>query len=419
MNAPPARAVTIPDWKYSCTTCGKCCRDWHVFLSDEDLARLKELSWGTEIDVPAEVSIQIDGHPYLAHRDNGACIYLEEDTNLCRIHSRFGEAAKPLGCRIYPWNLVPTFAGEYSAIPRLDCPPARRREGALAKESAGELRQYIGQLGLRGGFDKHDLEGLPDERVRAIVAMLFRRCATDQSDPVQVGRRILIAAGRLEVLGTEFLTELDLDDILPSMLDRVNSDALENQIRRLAYIHRWNFASLLAGYLRRDEELLHVDIGGRVQRAVNLAKLIFGKVDLRGIGKEHPAGEVYSSDLYVVPIGNFADVDWGPWLEMVRLRLQSYQFMGQANYGLSLYDGLKSLALTFPLVLAAAKWSALARGGEGTCRITADDVDYAVGAIDHSYGRSAYLSIGLFRKQARQLSDPHTYRNLLNALVVR
>jgi hypothetical protein len=103
---------------------------------------------------------------------------------------------------------------------------------------------------------------------------------------------------------------------------------------------------------------------------------------------------------------------------MVRLRLQSYQFMGNANYGMSLYDGLKSLAMTLPLVMATAKWSALARD-DSCCRILPRDVDYAVGAIDHSYGRSAYLSIGLFRKQARQLAESHTYRNLLNALVGR
>ena len=60
----------------------------------------------------------------LNHRADGGCVFLGAD-NLCRIHGKFGSAAKPLACRIYPFLLVP--AGDHWNLGlRLACPSAAR-----------------------------------------------------------------------------------------------------------------------------------------------------------------------------------------------------------------------------------------------------------------------------------------------------
>ena len=75
------------------------------------------------------------------------------------------------------------------------------------------------------------------------------------------------------------------------------------------------------------------------------------------------------------------------------------------------------------LVMAAAKWSAIVRtigetGSQPECvEILEEDIDYAVGAIDHSFGRSQFLQLGIFPMVMRQLAEPHASMRLLKAML--
>ena len=42
----------------------------------------------------------------LGHLADGACVFLDP-AGRCRIHAKFGEAAKPLACRLYPLVIHP------------------------------------------------------------------------------------------------------------------------------------------------------------------------------------------------------------------------------------------------------------------------------------------------------------------------
>ena len=97
---------------------------------------------------------------------------------------------------------------------------------------------------------------------------------------------------------------------------------------------------------------------------------------------------------------------------MIRNRLEAYQFMGPSLYGLTFFIGIKFLLMLVPLVMALAKWKALVRDPE-RCVITAADVDYAVGAIDHSFGRSALLGFGMVTSMVRHMTDPGCYAALI------
>src|ERR1700712_265041 len=74
------------------------------------------------------------GKVYLERRADGACLFLNEENGLCRIHEQFGFEAKPLGCRVFPYQIAPTFRGEASVIGRYDCPTVRKNEGRLHAE---------------------------------------------------------------------------------------------------------------------------------------------------------------------------------------------------------------------------------------------------------------------------------------------
>src|SRR5690554_5492180 len=98
MPKPSPRQVHVADRNFACTDCGRCCRGWHVHVTAEEKARLAGLRWGPADRIPGQITMKIGGSEYLAHRDNGACIYLDEAANRCLIHHRHGYDAKPLGC---------------------------------------------------------------------------------------------------------------------------------------------------------------------------------------------------------------------------------------------------------------------------------------------------------------------------------
>ena len=83
-------------WKtflgWECLRCGLCCSTLRVRLLDEEVNKYKK-RYGDVIEY-------IDGKPFLKHKKNGGCIFLEYKNNLavCKIYED-----RPLACRIYPF----------------------------------------------------------------------------------------------------------------------------------------------------------------------------------------------------------------------------------------------------------------------------------------------------------------------------
>ncbi len=80
-------------------------------LGPGELPRLEALDWTGVVPELAGIAPgdARSGRMALARRSDGACIYLGPD-NQCRIHEAFGEAEKPLLCRIYPFGFFPVGA---------------------------------------------------------------------------------------------------------------------------------------------------------------------------------------------------------------------------------------------------------------------------------------------------------------------
>ncbi len=100
--------VVFPEeLRFTCSRCGDCCRGWNVMLGPGELERLEALDWtGVSPDLVGIVpGDDKTGRMALARRADGACIYLGPD-NECRVHQVFGEAEKPLLCRIYPFGFI-------------------------------------------------------------------------------------------------------------------------------------------------------------------------------------------------------------------------------------------------------------------------------------------------------------------------
>lgn len=138
----PLRTLTIAE-RWDCHACGDCCRGAIVRLDDDDLERLREQGWEKHPDYRG-VRI-IDRHGWfkryyqLAHRSDGNCVFLTSD-NRCRIHQEYGEAAKPLICRMAPFQLVPLESFAYVTLRRY-CPCAAADDGRQLQEHLHTVRK--------------------------------------------------------------------------------------------------------------------------------------------------------------------------------------------------------------------------------------------------------------------------------------
>lgn len=414
-----ADSMHIPSWDFSCSGCGNCCRRWHVALLPADREKLQALDWRPE-SPPEPMVTFIAGHPYLAHRQDGTCVFLDSATNRCRIHQRFGFRAKPLGCRVYPFNITSTVPGQFSMICRFDCPSVRQRQGAPVRDSLRTVLGYAEEMRLFSahGADASMRAGLAPETLCTLTVLLSAVLRDRRRPLAAVLIQLAVAIERLEGLGGHFLNSVDLAEIMPSLLQRSAEMEWPNPGRRLGFFAYSAFLSLFTGYLRRDEEVIGQGILPRLQRMRTLFGFYLYRGNPRGLGLEHPDFSATARQVFQTPLKAQPDA-----LDLYRAfllyRLESLQFFGSAVSGLDYFSGWRALLLSGPLVLAAARWSALARAAaSGDSPVwTAADTDYALGAIDHGFGRSAYLNLGPLRAAASLFAAPAAYARLTLALV--
>jgi Fe-S-cluster containining protein len=392
---------------FSCHSCTNCCRDWHVELLAGEAERIGKLAWPDQDELRgADFFLQHAGKTFLAHRADGSCIFLNLANGRCRIHEQFGADVKPLGCRLFPFQITPTFDGEASVSARYDCPTVRKNVGASHADQLHELRRYAHEMRLADSFDDATCCNLERDQIQAVVefvATLMNAFSTD-------AQRALFIAYLCDALETMQVEELDrttLAKMFPLLKQQVESTTA-GQTRRPGRMQRLAFRTILGMYLRRDEDVLNRR-ASRAGRALAMMNLVIGGGNFRRLGLNHPAGKLRKAKLFNSPTQPHDASTFALHWRMIRNKLESFSFMGPANGGRNFLLGLRSLALLYPLVAAVAKYSAANRGAAS---IEPQDVDYAVGAIEHSFGRSAVLNQLWIASLEKLLLQPDAFTRL-------
>jgi lysine-N-methylase len=403
------KLTVLQDERFTCQSCSSCCRSWYVELMPGEAERIAGLAW-PENDALRGVKLIVrhGGKQMLGRRPDGACLFLNESNGLCRIHEQFGVANKPLGCRVFPFQIAPTFDGEASVIGRFDCPTIRKNAGADFAEAHAELRRFASQMELSDTFDEQTRSRLMRDQIAAVGDFV----GTMMNAFSQGAERAVFIASLADLLEMTDPAEVSRDtlaSIFPRLKELVEANC-KAQTRRPGWFTRMAFRTMLGLYMRRDEDVL-TGRAGRLARTIALTKIVLGFGSFRAMGLSHRPGKLSHARLFRSTIAQPTADEFALLWRVIRNRLDSFQFMGRGNNDRNFLSGLRSLALLYPLVVAVSKYSA---GDRGATSLSADDIDYAVASIEHSFGRLRVLNESMMRSIEKLLLDSKKFNRLVS-----
>ena len=404
---------------YDCIGCGDCCRGlFAIRLTAEDYTRIAAQGWEREPALLGQTLFTFqDGRYRLAHRADGSCVFLDE-RGLCRIHAKFGEPAKPLACRLYPFVFVPV-GSEVRIDVRFDCPQTAGSRGRPITVYRGALKELLPL------WVAEQLARVTPTRAQELPAPpLFGRVALpwpqltriEQAlekllthSPLDITRRMLCIVNVAAALRTPGLAGMEtgkLDQLLATLTERVVAKIVEDPLTRLAPegMTRAMFRQMLAAYGRADR------IG---QRPRLTQRLTLGLRMLRGHGEVPPIRPGFPPVRFAELEGAFGLPDAetaAPIIRYYRVHLQSMSFCGPIFYGRAFLDGLGMLCLTYPLLCWYARAFATA---EGKTALEPSHVERAIAVVDHQHGRNLLFNLPSERYRQQALLERSTLRSLI------
>jgi lysine-N-methylase len=408
MAAPRLELPVLQNW--SCHNCGGCCRQHLIEVTEVEHQRILSQNWTAQDGIHQPVLKWHSGPPWrkryrLTHTADGGCVFLNEK-GLCRIHAKFGEAAKPLPCRVYPFAFHP--AGKsFTVSLRFSCPSVVANKGTPVLQRLKELRGLAGEVIPPGAenapapfLTRGDRVDWPDflPFIEALDHTLV-----DPTSPLIV--KVVRALTWTTLVGQSSFEKLRgprIRELIGLLMEaaRIETPSLPEKIDEPSRLGRLYFRTLVAQYARKDT-VADLSSGpiGRWRLFQAILKFTRGQGDIPPL----------QSGLKAVPFtsleGEFGSLD--PASEEIltryfRVKIQGLHFCGSAYYDVPFAEGFHSLALMLPVTLWLARWLA---AGEGRDRLTVDDVSQGLAIADHHHGYSPALAQSAARSRVRWLAE--------------
>lgn len=395
MPLPVRPLPTVQKW--DCHGCSDCCRTYAVGVSEAERARIEGQKWEDEPALNGVLPTVYDpsmGGYRMNHTADGACVLLGPD-NRCRIHAKFGSAAKPMACRVYPFVLVP--AGDHWRLGiRFSCPSAAENKGRPLADHAADLKAYAGLVEADVGAQLKDQPVPPLQpgqvlpwadllRFTKAILDLLR----DEARPIERRLRMVAALADFckkavfETVTGQRLTEF-LDIAVAMAEDDVPADP--ESIPKPGWVGRMLFRQMAAVYARKDNgpnkgiasrgKWTRFKAGWRFARGRGRVPKLHGRFpDTTFAVAEMPAGDLSAAGQALLA-------------RFYRVKVESMQFVGPTNHRRPFWLGLESLLLTFPVIL----WLTRVFASDG--RDKDESLTEALRLVDDSFGFNKLLGSG-------------------------
>ncbi|QEL20251.1 YkgJ family cysteine cluster protein [Limnoglobus roseus] len=386
----PVRSLPVLQ-NWDCHSCSDCCRTYAVAVTADERERIEKQNWAIDPDLKGVTIFETgkDGVT-LAHRPDGACVFLGPD-NRCRIHAKFGSAAKPLACRVYPLVMIPT--GDYWRVGlRYSCPSVAKNEGRAMTAHAKDAAAYAAELEPRD--ITRDLPPPPLQGGQTVAwpdlsrfVTAFAGVLSKADRPMEWKlRHLLLLTSQLRILTYEKVVGNRLTELVNVLAEGVEEDVPPaEQVPPPGWVGRMLFRQLASVHARVDRgpDRGTMPDGGwiRRMRAGYRFAVGTGRVpqvnSLLAVGVRFEVGEQFAGPLPAESEQLF--------LRYFRTKLDSMQFAGPINFHLPFWAGLDSLILVFPMTL----W--LSRLITTADRPRPVAIREALRLIDNSYGFNPLL----------------------------
>ncbi len=403
--AMPVRSLPVVQ-NWDCSGCSACCRTYHVPVSAEERKRIEGQGWERDPEFAnAPYFVQegswFSGRSFrLNHRADGACVFLGAD-NRCRIHAKFGSAAKPLACRIYPFLLVP--AGDHWRLGlRFACPSSVASRGQPLSGHVAEVREYAAALEEDSPGAVNAPPTLLRKGQRVPWADLVR-IATAVSKMLEDGEEPLERRWR-NVLGfvalcrdlkfdgggnaKKTISGTRLSEMLAVLAEAVDEETPETaeEVPPPGWVGRMVFRQVSAVFSRKD----HGAEKGSAQRGP-AGRILAAMSFARGAGRIPKVNSLIPEARFAQaeePAGPLSPSSEALLARYYRMKVESLQFCGPTNFDLQFWDGLESLAITLPAILWLSR--VLAIGA-----LNRDEaIERSLRLVDDNFGFNKLLGLG-------------------------
>ena len=364
MSLPVRTLPVMQNW--DCHVSGNCCKQYHVAFSDEEKQRIEGQGWAQEAEFQGLPIFKRQGtlgarRFCLNTHADGSCIFLSKEGR-CRIHERFGFAAKPLPCRLYPFILVPV-GDHYRVGLRFACPSAAANRGrpltahrAALHEFAELLEKREGVASLKGGRAVPPPLLQLGQRVDWPELLCFvealQQILGNATERLERRLRKCLALAKLcrqahfeKVKGARFREFLDL--VMLSLDADVPADP--TVLPPPTWIGRILFRQALALFTRKERGPNRgPDTWGRLRLLRAAWRFAQGRGEVPRLHAWSPQTTFERAEAPAGPL----PIEAEHMLERYYLvKVGSVQFCGVANFGMSFWTGLECLLLTYPLLM--------------------------------------------------------------------
>jgi lysine-N-methylase len=392
--------------RWSCHNCGGCCKRHLIEITAEERQRILSQGWESDAVLKdTQVVVPLSrGRWRLNHTADGSCVFLDKQ-GLCQIHAKYGEAAKPLACRVYPYAFHP--AGKSVAVSlRYSCPSVVVNRGATTKEAEREIKRLAKAVVPERRSETPPPAVSPGNQVdwadfRRLVDALEESFADPRPGFL---RNLLSALFWVSLVSQSSLKKVRgprlgefLSLICPAAAGEVPSDLAE--FAPPTAVGRMMFRLLVGQYARLETAAdLDRPWAARWRNVTAMIRLTRGKGTLPVLREEL---KPVPFEAVEPPFGWPAAAD-ELFTRYVRTKVRGLHFCGPAYYGVPFAEGFFALALVVPVTLYLARWLA---AGEGRTRLTDDDLRTALAIADHHHGYSPLLGGGAARRRVRTLAQ--------------
>lgn len=395
MPLPVRPLPTVQNW--DCHGCSDCCRTYAVGVSEAERARIEGQKWDEDPALKGVLPVVYDpslGGYRMNHTADGACVLLGPD-NRCRIHAKFGAAAKPMACRVYPFVFVPM--GDHWRVGiRFSCPSAAENKGRPLPLQAADIKENAALMEAEVGPPPADMPVPPLQPGQVVSRADLLQFTTavlkllrDEERPIE--RRLRMVAGLadfckkavFEKVTGERLSEF-LDIAVAMVEDDVPADPYA--VRKPGWVGRMLFRQVLALYARKDNGP-NKGIASRGKWTRFKAGWRFGRGRGR-VPKLHAKIPDTTFAVAEMPIGELSATGQALLSRFYQVKVESMQFTGPTNYHRPFWLGLESLLLTFPVMM----WLTRVFASDG--RDKDDSLLEALRLVDDSFGFNKLLGTG-------------------------